>query len=325
MFKHRVFFVIAFAFALAFADVFMPTVDIARQASSAHAENSQVAVVRTGVYTYKGQGTVNTHWIETPGGGLVVIDVQRDLVHAREALAAVRAVGKPVRAILITHGHPDHYTGLGIFKQAFPDAVVYASAVTENTIRTDSYGYNAAEQKDAPEITPREFAVPGRILEGDVTLTIDGLVLIAREMGRAEANSVTAYYAPASRDLYVGDLVMNRVHAFMGEGATGEWLAALDRVDAMFPNARVVHPGHGDSGAKQQLLTDQREYLRTVRGFAAEEIARSGFTAAAKTATARRINERFRYINPTGNADIVALGVDGLFQEFSRPTLTPIP
>jgi hypothetical protein len=34
--------------------------------------------------TYAESGTVNTYWIETPGGGLVVIDVQRDLVHAAQ-------------------------------------------------------------------------------------------------------------------------------------------------------------------------------------------------------------------------------------------------
>ena len=63
------------------------------------------------VWTYAGTGTVNTYWVATPGGGIVVIDVQRDLVQAAEAVAAVRAVGKPVRAILITHPHPDRYTG----------------------------------------------------------------------------------------------------------------------------------------------------------------------------------------------------------------------
>ena len=80
---------------------------------------------KTGVWTHPGTGTVNTCWIETTGGGLVAIDVQRDLVHAAQALAADKAVGKPVRAILITYAHPDHYTGLGLFRQAFPGVPVY--------------------------------------------------------------------------------------------------------------------------------------------------------------------------------------------------------
>ena len=94
-----------------------------------------VLPAKTGVWTYPGPGTVNTYWIETPGGGLVVIDVQRDLVHAAQALAAVKAVGKPVRAILITHAHPDHYTGLGLFRGAFPGVPVYSSKATADAIR----------------------------------------------------------------------------------------------------------------------------------------------------------------------------------------------
>ena len=72
------------------------------------------------------------------------------------------------------------------------------------------------------------------------------------------------------------------------------------------------------------MFDDERLYLRTCRAIAAEEIARSGFTAAAKAATIRRINARFPYTNPTGQRDIVKNSVDGLFQEFSRPAAAPV-
>jgi glyoxylase-like metal-dependent hydrolase (beta-lactamase superfamily II) len=126
-----------------------------------HSSIQTVLQAKTGVWTYPGTGTVNTYWIETPGGGLVIIDVQRDLVHAAQALAAVKAVGKPVRAILVTHAHPDHYTGLGLFRRAFPGVPVYSSKATADAIRNDTYGANAGEQADAPDITPRDFVAPG--------------------------------------------------------------------------------------------------------------------------------------------------------------------
>jgi glyoxylase-like metal-dependent hydrolase (beta-lactamase superfamily II) len=160
--------------------------------------------------------------------------------------------------------------------------------------------------------------------DGDVTLQLDGLTVVARELGAGEAHNTTAYYLPGSGDLYVGDAVINRLHGPMNEAATGSWLGILDRLDAMFPNVRVVHPGHGVAGSKQQLFADEREYLRTCRSIAAAEIVRSGFTDTAKATTIQKINTRFPYINPTGREDIVKDSVDGLFEEFSRPTLTPI-
>lgn len=282
------------------------------------------APIRTGVWTYGGTGTVNTFWIETPGGGLVVIDVQRDTVHAAQALAAVRAVGKPVRAILVTHAHPDHYAGIGQFKQAFPDAVVYASKATTAAIRDDTYGWSAITRKEAPAITPEVFTPPDRTFDDDATLTIDGLTIMTRELGAGEAHDTTAFYLPRSRDLYIGDAVLNRLHGPIAEANSGPWLGVLDKLEVAFPGARIVHPGHGASGPMQPMYDDQRLYLRTNRAIAAEEVARGGFTDAAKAATVRRINARFRYINPTGQGDIVTNSVDGLFKELAQALLRPV-
>lgn len=280
--------------------------------------------IKTGVWTYSGPGTVNTYWIETPGGGLVVIDVQRDLVHAAQALAAVKAVGKPVRAILVTHAHPDHYTGLGLFRQAFPGVPVYSSEATAEAIRNDTYGANAGTQAEAPAVTTRRFVAPGLTFDGDTTLQIDGLTIVAREMGAGEAAATTAYYLPATRELFTGDVILNRLHGPINETHTADWLGIIDRLDAMYPDVNIVHPGHGVSGPKQPMFDDERSYLRTCRAIAAEEIAHGGFTDAAKAATIRRINARFAYINPTGRKDIVRDSVDGLFQEFSDPSIAPI-
>ncbi|MEO9046558.1 MAG: MBL fold metallo-hydrolase [Gemmatimonadaceae bacterium] len=125
-----------------------------------HSSIQSVSQAKTGVWTYSGTGTVNTYCIEVPGGGLVIIDVQRDLVHAAQALTAVKAAGKPVRAILVTHAHPDHYTGLGLFRQAFPGVPVYSSKTTADAIRNDTYGANAGEQADAPDIREARIDPP---------------------------------------------------------------------------------------------------------------------------------------------------------------------
>ena len=279
---------------------------------------------QTGVWTYEGTGTVNTYWVYTPRGGLVVIDTQRDLIHAAQAVAAVRAIGKPVRAILITHAHPDHYVGVGLFKEAFPQAKVYGSAATTAAIRNDTYGYNALTLQAVPDVTPHTFVPPDTPFDDNATLQIDGLTIITRELGPGEAHNTTAYYVPTSGELFTGDVVLNHLHAPLLEEGTAAWLSILDRIEAMYPNVRIVHPGHGASGPRQPMFDDQRTYLRACRDIAAEEIARSGFTDIAKTAAVERINARFHYINPTGIPDIVQSSVDGLFKEYSSSALMPV-
>ena len=131
------------------------------QTSQAFAEETQT--VPLGRYTYEGHGSVNTHWIETQNG-VIVIDTQRDTQHAAEALAAVKALGKPVVAIFVTHGHPDHYTGLEQFRAEWPDADIYSSSETARVIEVDHYGYHQVVRDLAPEAAPEEFIVPNRPL-----------------------------------------------------------------------------------------------------------------------------------------------------------------
>jgi hypothetical protein len=74
---------------------FLATTTLATWAPAMAQDSSSTQTVlqaNTGVWTYPRTGTVTTYWIETPGGGLVVIDVQRDLIHAAQRRRALPGV-----------------------------------------------------------------------------------------------------------------------------------------------------------------------------------------------------------------------------------------
>ena len=85
------------------------------------------------------RGGLNFHMFVNSGPGLasnavlvegdrdaVLIDTSLLLSDAAELVALVKATGKDLKAILVSHAHPDHYAGLPLFKQAFPDTPILA-------------------------------------------------------------------------------------------------------------------------------------------------------------------------------------------------------
>jgi glyoxylase-like metal-dependent hydrolase (beta-lactamase superfamily II) len=281
------------------------------------------AHIRIGRYGWTGPGAVNTWWIETPRS-VIVIDLQRDLTHARHALAAVQAIGKPVTHVLITHGHPDHYAGIGLFKQAFPAATVWSSAATLATIRDDHYGFNALLQRLAPGEFPDPVVPPDRVFADNATLELDGVRIVTREMGPSDANSMTAFYLPESGDLLAGDIVLPGMHLFFLEGASREWLGSIDRLRVLFPRALRLHPGHGESGEPAALGESVRGYVATARDLAARAMLEDGATDAARKRVADALLARYPAHGFPANLDnMIEIGLGGLFRELSRADQAP--
>src|SRR5215208_6393771 len=75
----------------------------------------------------------NAYLIET-GEGVVVVDGLLRVTDARVLRGRVEATGKPLRGVILTHGHPDHYNGVAMLAGDSGVPIV-ATAAVDRVIR----------------------------------------------------------------------------------------------------------------------------------------------------------------------------------------------
>ncbi len=197
--------------------------------------------------------------------GVVVVDAQLTRSGSRALREQIDGFGKRLLAIVLTHGHPDHYGGVAQLVAGLGATPVVALAGVDAVIRRDdavkggllqSLGVDWAE--------PRTF--PNVIAEGGVDLTFGDISLSSLDVGEAESDhdSVWVLRAGDAEHLFVGDLVMSGVHAYTADAHTGRWLAALARLELRLRTAVRIYPGHGEPGGVD-LVRNQIGYLERFR------------------------------------------------------------
>ncbi|MGH8247486.1 MAG: MBL fold metallo-hydrolase, partial [Gammaproteobacteria bacterium] len=187
----------------------------------------------------------------------ILVDAQFLLGEAEKVAEMVRNSGKNLKYIFVTHGHPDHFFGLQVLRDAFPDARIIAPASVIPDIQ--SYGPRAIEMWKPvfKEQIPDSFITPEPA--HTTSLFIEGQEIQLISADAAESAHAVVLWIPSIRALITGDLAYNSVHPWLRENRPEGWLAVLDRLEKL--NPATIHPGHGPVGGPE-ILVANREYIK---------------------------------------------------------------
>jgi glyoxylase-like metal-dependent hydrolase (beta-lactamase superfamily II) len=194
----------------------------------------------------------------------VLVDAFLSVKQASALADWVAARGRNLTTIYITHGHADHWFGLGTLLERFPNAKAVATPNTVKVMRQQASA-EARNQWEAgfPGAVPERLVIAEE-LEGDVIL-LEGHELVAVELGHTDTDLTTCLHVPSIGLVVAGDAVYNDVHLYLVESnheTRGEWIAALDKIESLHPSAVVASHKRPERDDDPKNIEETRQYIR---------------------------------------------------------------
>jgi glyoxylase-like metal-dependent hydrolase (beta-lactamase superfamily II) len=176
----------------------------------------------------------------------VLIDAQFTLADAEKVAQQIKTSGKKLTAIYVSHGDPDFYFGLDVFKKYFPEVTVYATpASVEHIKATAQKKLEVWGERLGKNITSN--AILPQVLKGN-SIYLEGQKL--EIIGLEEFPSKTFVWIPSIKAVIGGINVFGTTfHLWMADAQTAEarkqWISVLDKIESLQPT--IVIPAHAKS------------------------------------------------------------------------------
>jgi glyoxylase-like metal-dependent hydrolase (beta-lactamase superfamily II) len=274
----------------------------------------------------------NTAIIED-GDGVLIVDTHSKPSAARVIVEHVRSLtSKPVRYVVNTHFHWDHWHGNEVYPAAYPNAEIITNQLTREAmvkkglkriqdhvrqvpgeidrLRSEVAGATGAErerlegdlrlaQAYLTEVTALKPALPTMAFERTMKLYRRDREIHLLYLGRAHTEGDVFVHLPKEKVVITGDAVIGWT-PFMGDGYPEDWVGTLDRLAALDWDRMIL--GHGPPAG--------RDWLRLFRGYIADLVDAVRREAAAG-ATLDEVKARV--------PDRLAPTYEGPLQTFSGP------
>jgi glyoxylase-like metal-dependent hydrolase (beta-lactamase superfamily II) len=233
---------------------------------------------------------VNAYLLELPDG-IVVIDSTLGVSDGRALRARVDATGKPLRAVIVTHTHPDHYGGLTALVEWSEGVPILSIQGVRDAIERDDLAKEAILRPMFGDEWAQRRTFPNRAVRDGERVTFGTVALRVIDLGPRESphDSVWLVESNGAAHAFVGDLVYNRMHGFLADGFHSQWLANIARARRELSAQLTFYPGHGEPGPASELLDWQDGYIRTFIDAVGSTVGDHTLTdeAAAATVTAK--------------------------------------
>ncbi|WP_030143769.1 MBL fold metallo-hydrolase [Mycetocola saprophilus] len=201
----------------------------------------------------------------------ILVDTFTTIEQNEELIAWIRTFGRELTHVFITHGHGDHFFGIGQLLEAFPTARAVASAGSVAGARVQ--GSHATIENFWGRLFPGQ--IPAVVLPEALDssrISLEGHDLEVIETGFTDTADSTVLWVPDLGLIVGGDVLYNDTHQYTAETTTEsreQWARAAEGLARLAPTAVVAAHKRPDAPDSPAILAETARYLRDFNEVAA--------------------------------------------------------
>jgi len=192
--------------------------------------------------------------------GVLVVDTRQHPAHGRDLIERIRRItDKPIKWVVVTHAHGDHYYGNPAFKALGATIIAHRDTMAGMLINEQSEFRRRQRFFKSMNLDPGEVktVLPDITFDSQLTLRLGGRTVEILHFGPGQNPGDTLVHFPHARAVYVGGPFARKNWSNMSFTPSVEgWIALLQRIAAMDVDRFL--PGHGDVGDRQDLLDEAK-------------------------------------------------------------------
>jgi glyoxylase-like metal-dependent hydrolase (beta-lactamase superfamily II) len=204
--------------------------------------------------------------------GVVLIDTQMFRSSVEELWAEIQQnTSGNLCTIINTHAHPDHINGNGFLRRVAPQVKIITSEAVATDILTSTPPRIALTRSHWGDEVPGsmdDYPPPDLTFTGTLTLKCGEITIHLFEHGAAEAPVQVTAWIPQWRALATADILQNKQHHYVADGAVLNWCVILDELESH--GADWYLTGHQGVGGRE-LLPETKRWMSCYLGLMAAE------------------------------------------------------
>jgi len=244
------------------------------------------------------KGFISNAYFYITDDGVIVFDALSSYLLGKELVKTIKSISdKPIKYLIITHYHTDHFYGIKAFKDEGAVSIAHKWAYD---YLSDPYAeqFFKSRQKVLGDLLKGTKIIPPDIaIDKEIILNVSNQTIDVQHICQGHTKGDLIIWIPKIKTLIAGDLIFNERVPFLGSGNSKSWLKCIDKIIQLKPE--IVLPGHGDIlKGKDEILKKAnltKSYIIDMRKLIKKMIDEYGYDV--ETVKSRIVKDMYK-VNP---------------------------